>query len=97
MAGLEQAAVAFGLALPDAVVAQQVEVWAELWPVVRLFDTLSSQWRTGPGGAVGLDYGALPPGWRPGQGGRRGQQRLQWLQVMEAEALERFADRRTSG
>lgn len=38
-----------------------VEVWPDAWPAFRLFEALSTQWRTGPGGASGLDYAAVPP------------------------------------
>ena len=32
-------------------------VWEEAWPVVQLFSRrLSTQWRCGPGGLLGLDY-----------------------------------------
>ena len=32
-------------------------VWEEAWPVVQLFSRrLSTQWRCGPGGLIGLDY-----------------------------------------
>lgn len=35
-------------------------VWAELWPVVRVFLAMRTQWRAGPAGAIGMDYRALP-------------------------------------
>lgn len=34
-------------------------VWPELWPVVSLFLRCSTQWRTGPGGVIGLDYNPI--------------------------------------
>lgn len=34
-------------------------LWADLWPVVNLFMRCLTQWRTGPAGVVGLDYGAV--------------------------------------
>lgn len=36
-----------------------VELWPENWPAWRLFCDLSTQWRVGPSGATGLDYGPL--------------------------------------
>lgn len=33
-----------------------VEVWPDNWPAVELFLKLLTQWRTGPGGIIGLDY-----------------------------------------
>ncbi|WP_410003797.1 DUF1799 domain-containing protein [Pseudomonas syringae] len=40
---------------------EEVEVWPDSWKAFRLFESLSTQWRTGPGGASGLDYSAIPP------------------------------------
>ncbi|OBS35867.1 DUF1799 domain-containing protein [Pseudomonas syringae] len=39
---------------------EEVEVWPDSWKAFRLFESLSTQWRTGPGGASGLDYSAIP-------------------------------------
>ncbi|WUR15713.1 DUF1799 domain-containing protein [[Empedobacter] haloabium] len=45
---------AWGLTPED--VATVVDVWAENAPVVRLFQTLRTQWYMGMGGATGLRY-----------------------------------------
>ncbi|HED4182465.1 MULTISPECIES: DUF1799 domain-containing protein [Enterobacter] len=37
-----------------------VHVLPDVWPVFRLFQSLSTQWRIGFGGATGLDYNVLP-------------------------------------
>lgn len=37
----------------------KVELWPENEPPLALFTQFATQWRTGPGGAVGLDYGVL--------------------------------------
>ncbi|HHP7423652.1 TPA: DUF1799 domain-containing protein [Enterobacter roggenkampii] len=37
-----------------------VYVLPDVWPSFRLFQSLSTQWRTGFGGATGLDYNVLP-------------------------------------
>nr|WP_281959181.1 DUF1799 domain-containing protein [Enterobacter mori] len=37
-----------------------VHVLPDVWPVFCLFQSLSTQWRTGFGGATGLDYNVLP-------------------------------------
>lgn len=87
-----EAAAAFGLLLHSEP-APPCEVWADHWPAVRLFIAVQSQWRTGPAGPIGLDYSALPAWVRPG-GPRRGRRVLQALQVLEAEALAWFAERR---
>lgn len=76
--------------------AECVPVWPENWAAVRLFDSVQTQWRTGPGGVIGLDYLALPAWCRPGACTRRGRRLLAALQVMEAEALRHFAARRGS-
>ncbi|MFZ9959313.1 MAG: DUF1799 domain-containing protein [Candidatus Limnocylindrus sp.] len=34
-------------------------LWADLWPVVNLFMKCLTQWRSGPSGVLGLDYGAV--------------------------------------
>ncbi|MEE4683646.1 DUF1799 domain-containing protein [Pseudomonas alliivorans] len=39
---------------------EEVEVWPDSWKAFRLFESLSTQWRNGPGGASGLDYSAIP-------------------------------------
>lgn len=36
-----------------------VEVWPDNQPALGLFLRLRTQWRVGPGGAVGLDYGVM--------------------------------------
>lgn len=38
---------------------QTFEVWPENWPAVDLFLLCQTQWRMGPGGIAGLDYGAV--------------------------------------
>ena len=35
------------------------ELWAENWPALHLFNQLSTQWRVGAAGPVGLDYNVL--------------------------------------
>lgn len=77
----------WGLTRAD-VAAADVEVWPDNWDVVGLFTSLNTQWRTGFGGATGLDYGALPAVLR-----MCGMKRDKWpelfqdLRVLEAEAL----------
>lgn len=34
-------------------------VWPENWPAVCLFLSVQTQWRSGPNGLIGLDYGAV--------------------------------------
>jgi len=39
--------------------SQEVGVWPDCWVSVAVFNTLTTQWRTGPGGPIGLDYNVL--------------------------------------
>lgn len=91
MAEVENSAALFGLQVVDVAPDADMLVWAENWPVFELFYLMRTQWRMGWGGAVGLDYAALPTWCKPGNGGRRGRAMLEALQVMEAEALCVFA------
>ena len=43
--------------IPD----EEYEVWPDNWPAFLLFEAMSTQWRVGMGGAVGLDYNAIKP------------------------------------
>lgn len=53
----EEAAL-YGLTVEEAS-GPAVEIWPDNLQAVNLFITLSTQWRTGASGVVGLDYGAL--------------------------------------
>lgn len=37
----------------------EVDLWPENWPPLQLFTQVSTQWRVGAGGPVGLDYGVV--------------------------------------
>ena len=62
---LQQEAAALGLPLAavDQAIGEQGPrdclVWPENWPAVCLFLDCQTQWRSGPGGLLGLDYGAV--------------------------------------
>mgnify|MGYP000902555874 FL=1 len=45
-----------GLLREDVVDDRDFEVWPENWEPYLVFARVSTQWRTGPGGPVGLDY-----------------------------------------
>jgi hypothetical protein len=49
---------AFGLTSAD-VPDEEFEVFPDVWPAFATFNALSTQWRVGMGGAVGLDYGVI--------------------------------------
>lgn len=44
----------------DEIPVEDVQVWDINWPTFELFYNLSTQWRTGMGGASGLDYSVIP-------------------------------------
>jgi hypothetical protein len=39
---------------------KEVELWPESWVSFILFESISTQWRVGMGGAIGLDYQTIP-------------------------------------
>ncbi|WP_315901694.1 DUF1799 domain-containing protein [Enterobacter bugandensis] len=49
----------YGLS-PDDYDDQYIDVWPDVWPSFLVFQAVSTQWRTGMGGASGLDYNVLP-------------------------------------
>jgi hypothetical protein len=67
---------------------ENAEVWPDIWPAFLLFEAMSTQWRTGMGGAVGLDYNAIPAVAQMLNIKRRDLPRMfHDLRVMESEAL----------
>jgi len=38
---------------------EHFEVEPDAWPALMVFLDCQTQWRTGPGGLIGLDYGAV--------------------------------------
>ncbi|WP_426818239.1 DUF1799 domain-containing protein [Winslowiella sp. 2C04] len=52
---------AFGLSADDYTEEEQtIDVWPDVWPAFEVFRSMSTQWRTGMGGVIGLDYNVLP-------------------------------------
>ena len=47
----------FGLSSGDF--DDDMEIWPDNWPAFRLFNAMSTQWRTGACGATGLDYTSI--------------------------------------
>jgi hypothetical protein len=72
-----------------APVEETVELWPDHAPALRLMQTMATQWRVGPGGAIGLDYGVLFELMR-----RQGIADADWnetlddLRIMESAALK---------
>lgn len=89
-----------GLGLPAfiadlAVGRQALEIYPDNWLPVCIFCDLLTQWRVGPGGAIGLDYLAIPVTLR-----LRRVPKSSWpeifsdLQILEDAALGVLAERR---
>lgn len=89
---------AFGLIIPDDMLrASEYEVWPENLEAVKLFLRCQTQWRTGPNGLIGLDYGVALSLAKLG-GAVDPLALLDDLQVMEMEALDLIkASRKTDG
>lgn len=83
------------LGLTPALVADQyyIDVWPDTEPSILLFIDLSTQWRTGPSGISGLDYGPLPFVMRLRAVPRARQAAVfDDLRVMEGETLRALAE-----
>ena len=68
------------------------EVWLENWPAVELFMRCQTQWRTGPAGLLGLDYGAvlaMANLWSVG----RAREVMSGVQIIEATILAQLSER----
>lgn len=51
----------FGLSADDYTDEEQtVEVWPDCWQAFLIFQSMSTQWRSGVGGVTGFDYNVLP-------------------------------------
>jgi len=78
--------------LPDHLFeTENYEIWPDHVEVVKMFLRCQTQWRTGPGGPVGLDYGVVLQLCTVYAVEDKGQM-LDDLQVMEGHALHLFAE-----
>lgn len=86
----EQAAALNIKGLPDeALEPQDFEVELDCWEAVQMFARLMTQWRMGPAGPLGLDYGAAQ--WLFSlYSVSKPRQLLEDLQRMEATWLDEF-------
>jgi len=81
-----------------AIVADELGIWPENWPVLRVFLAMQTQWRMGMAGPTGLDYSALPVvEGRLGLGKKTQRRVFPALQIMEGEALKVFSEKRQHG
>lgn len=81
----------------EAAPGNEDESSTELWPDTQdafaLFSGMLTQWRMGASGPIGMDYGAMPiVERRMGLSPERAEAAFPDLQVMEAAALEWFAE-----
>ena len=59
-AQLQRDAAAYGITLEaHHLESERYRLWADLWPAVNVFQRCQTQWRSGPTGLLGLDYGAV--------------------------------------
>lgn len=66
-----------------------VEVWDDNWAACAFFTDVMTQWRTGPGGPIGLDYGVIYQALeRKGYKGVEFDQMMDDIGVMERRALK---------
>jgi hypothetical protein len=63
-------------------------VWPDIWPAFLLFEAMSTQWRVGMGGPIGLDYTAISTvAQMLGMKKKDTTKAFQDIRVMEAEAM----------
>ena len=87
-------AAAYGVILPDHIQRQEhFTLWADHLPAVDLFMRCMTQWRTGPNGVIGLDYGVVLEMARLYKTPDL-QQTMEHLQVMEIRARELLNEKR---
>jgi hypothetical protein len=67
---------------------EPLKIWPECWDVLLLFLKVQTQWRTGPSGVVGLDYGVVLAVADRMQASGDSIALLEDLQVMELRARE---------
>lgn len=80
---------ALGVEREDVTDTSTFDVWPENWPAYAVFCDVSTQWRMGPGGPSGLDYGAVE--WVMGLRQVKQAKKLQMLhdiRTLESSALK---------
>ena len=94
---LTDAARAFGVILPEDLTPQPPQDFLVLpanWRTVMMFERMETQWRSGPGGAIGLDYSVLlgSDGLFSLYGVRHRRAMLEDLRIMEVAALNKMRE-----
>lgn len=91
--GSDSELAAAGLTREEMDELRAAEVWPCCWKSVCVLLDMETQWRTAPGGIIGLDYSVLPFVLK-----NTGVQRADWpqvfsdIRVMEAAALSIFRE-----
>lgn len=82
--------------LPEDIEEEVIEIWAANEQSFAVFEGMMTQWRTGMGGATGLDYSAVPVvmDMVGVKGKRRRREVFRDVRVMEKEALRTMAENR---
>lgn len=79
--------------MPEDFPEPVVDVWSENWPGIQLFSRLSTQWRVGAGGPVGLDYSVIFHELdRKGLPENDYDEMMNTIRVIESAALEHFSN-----
>ncbi|WP_447096860.1 DUF1799 domain-containing protein [Pseudomonas sp. CF10PS3] len=87
---------AFGLSRQD-IPDKEVGIWPDNWDAFKVFEAMSTQWRTGACGATGMDYSVLSGVIRMcGVPLSQRQTIFSDFRRMEAEALHVMAEQRES-
>jgi len=90
-AQLQADAARYGVILePHHLAPVDYRLWAELWPVVLLFQRSQTQWRATSSGVIGLDYGPVLGQLAQLLGVTVDLQLLDDLQTMELHAREKI-------
>lgn len=85
---------AWGFSFGD-LIEEEVEIWPDVWPAFLIFEAMSTQWNVGMGGAIGLDYKALPIVAKYLEVEEEDMPlAFNDIRVMEAEALKKMAEGR---
>lgn len=73
--------------------SDEFDVWPDNWQALDVFMAMGTQWRTGMGGATGLDYGVLPDVMSL-RGVRKAERPevFDWVRLMEGEALSQMRE-----
>lgn len=68
-------------------------MWPEAWPAFELYMRLQNQWRCGPSGPIGLDYGVVYDELRHrGIEGEARDDTMHMLRIIESAAIHELTE-----